>query len=68
MYILFGAVFLNGPLVGIPSKAPEKISERNGTAINSESISVPMENPSQMTLGGVFFIITVFSNLLFGSR
>jgi hypothetical protein len=30
MYIPFEAVFPNGLLVDIPSKAPEKISERNG--------------------------------------
>jgi len=30
MYIPFGAVFLNGPLAGIPLKVPEKINERNG--------------------------------------
>jgi len=66
MYIPFEAVFPNGPLMGIRSKAPEKISERNRDTIdtNSDSISVPMESPSQITLRGAFFLITVFSNLL----
>jgi len=43
MYIPFEAVFPKEPLVGIPSKAPEKISKRNGDAIIVVTVSVHIE-------------------------
>ncbi len=55
MYIPFGAVLLNGPLTGIPSKAPEKISERNRDAINSDTISA-LKKALPDNLGGAFFV------------
>jgi len=57
MYIPFEVVFPNGPLVGIRSKAPEKIIERSGDLVdtNSGTISVPIERPLSDDLGGSFF-------------
>jgi hypothetical protein len=56
VYIPFGAVSLNGPLTGIPSKVPERIRERNRDAIIIVAVLVHIKRPFSMTLGGAFFI------------